>query len=94
MAKFIKGDKRGNSPDFMFVCPGCGYLHGVWTTRSPEETHPVWKFNGDIDNPTVSPSLLVRGQYLCHSFIKDGKIQFLKDCDHSLAGKTVELYNV
>jgi hypothetical protein len=28
---------------------------------------------------------------LCHSFITDGKIQFLSDCAHSLAGQTVEL---
>lgn len=29
--------------------------------------------------------------YRCHSFVKDGKIQFLSDCSHSLAGQTVEL---
>lgn len=27
----------------------------------------------------------------CHSFIRDGKIQFLADCTHALAGKTVDL---
>jgi hypothetical protein len=27
----------------------------------------------------------------CHSFIKDGQIQFLNDCTHELAGKTVPL---
>lgn len=27
----------------------------------------------------------------CHSFVTDGKIQFLKDCSHALAGKTVPL---
>jgi Family of unknown function (DUF6527) len=27
----------------------------------------------------------------CHSFITDGKIQFLDDCTHELAGKTVLL---
>lgn len=29
----------------------------------------------------------------CHSFVKDGQIQFLNDCTHSLAGKTVPLQN-
>lgn len=29
--------------------------------------------------------------YICHSFVTDGKIQFLSDCSHSLAGQTVEL---
>lgn len=28
---------------------------------------------------------------ICHSFITDGKIQFLGDCTHALAGQTVEL---
>lgn len=28
---------------------------------------------------------------VCHSFITDGKIQFLSDCSHNLAGITVEL---
>ena len=29
--------------------------------------------------------------YLCHSYITDGKIMFLNDCTHSLAGQTVDL---
>jgi hypothetical protein len=28
---------------------------------------------------------------VCHSFVKNGKIQFLNDCTHKLAGQTVEL---
>jgi hypothetical protein len=28
---------------------------------------------------------------VCHSFVTDGKIQFLGDCTHSLAGQTVDL---
>ena len=27
----------------------------------------------------------------CHSFVRDGQIQFLADCTHALAGKTVPL---
>lgn len=27
----------------------------------------------------------------CHSFVKDGKIQFLSDCSHELAGQTVDI---
>lgn len=29
--------------------------------------------------------------YRCHSFIRDGKIQFLSDCSHEFAGQTVEI---
>lgn len=27
----------------------------------------------------------------CHSFVRDGQIQFLNDCTHALAGQTVDL---
>jgi hypothetical protein len=30
----------------------------------------------------------------CHSFIRNGQIQFLSDCHHELAGKTVDLPEV
>ncbi len=29
--------------------------------------------------------------YVCHSFIRDGNIEFLSDCTHELAGQTVPL---
>lgn len=29
--------------------------------------------------------------YLCHSFVRDGMIEFLGDCTHALAGQTVPL---
>lgn len=32
--------------------------------------------------------------YICHSFVREGKIQFLNDCTHKLAGQTVELPNI
>lgn len=28
---------------------------------------------------------------VCHSFVTDGRIQFLSDCTHKLAGQTVDL---
>lgn len=33
-------------------------------------------------------------KFVCHSFIRDGKIEFLSDCTHHLKGQTVELNNV
>lgn len=32
-----------------------------------------------------------RPEYRCHSFIEGGRIRFLSDCSHALAGQTVEL---
>jgi len=59
--------------------------------------HPVWGWNGSMDSPTFTPSIFVnRGEVnptapACHSFVTDGKIQFLGDCSHSMAGTTVEI---
>jgi len=89
--EFIEGQ-----PDLMFDCPGCGIGHGVWTKSKHHYNGAKWSFNGDMEKPTFSPSLLVRfpqdgKEMVCHSFVRDGKIQFLNDCTHDLAGKTVDL---
>ena len=34
------------------------------------------------------------GRLTCHSFVTDGRIQFLADCTHPLAGQTVDLPEV
>lgn len=30
----------------------------------------------------------------CHTFVTDGKIQFLKDCSHALAGQTIPMVDI
>ena len=30
----------------------------------------------------------------CHSFVTDGRIQFLSDCTHAMAGQTVDLLEI
>lgn len=48
-----------------------------------------------MDKPTFTPSLLIQNPAKqCHSWVTDGKIQFLNDCAHALAGKTVDLPEV
>jgi len=89
-------DRQYISADYTFFCPGCKKYHGVWTTNR-NDNQAIWQFNGDINKPTVSPSLLVRFSYsdgssaICHSFIREGKIEFLSDCTHELANQTIEL---
>jgi hypothetical protein len=83
-------DPSGPSPTrpgplWCFHCPGCGYGH-TFDAR--------WTFNGDVVRPTFAPSLLVNGsmpERRCHSFVRDGRIEFLGDCYHELRGKTVPL---
>ena len=79
---------------WVFHCPGCGYSHPFHTDAAKHPTHQSWQFNGDVERPTISPSLLVFKDVplrRCHSFVRGGKIQFLNDCWHSLRGQTVEI---
>lgn len=93
MAKLFLIDEEAGL--YEFYCPGCGYDHSFRTKPYSQDGRkwPVWTFNGDIDAPTFSPSLLVNGdmpEHRCHLFLERGKIRYLQDCHHELAGKTVE----
>lgn len=73
----------------VFRCPGCGGGHTIRVVGPGS-----WTWNGSYESPTVSPSILVYGSdpdHRCHSFIRDGQIQFLADCHHALAGQTVPI---
>ena len=55
---------------------------------NPEFSPCVWTFNGDMERPTFSPSMLE------HFFVRAGKIEYLQDCDHPMAGMTVDMVDV
>ena len=81
----FKTDADG-SINYVFHCPGCNHGHPI--------NVPRWTWNESLDKPTFSPSLLCNGfdpKSRCHSFIKNGMVQFLNDCWHTLAGQTVEI---
>ena len=103
-----------------FRCPGCGHRH----------TLPVgvgaghWGFNGDLERPTLAPSIHARSGcycdpsccqgegaefcdrnmpagedgvkvcYECHFYVRDGRIEFIPDCSHALAGQVIDLPEV
>jgi hypothetical protein len=77
-----------------FYCPACKRMHGVYVDESKLVN---WGFNGDYDKPTFSPSIKVEmwnhpdKSDICHSFVRNGKIQYLSDCTHDLAGQTVDM---
>lgn len=86
MAKLKKLKYLDDTIHYWYKCPGCGYEHAF----SPNVHH----FNGDVNNPTITPSLLQSNpqqHHTCHSYITNGKIQFLGDCWHDLKNQTVDL---
>lgn len=91
----------------MFWCPGCNTHHAPivdgsrgWTwngsyskpTFSPsilvKGVMPITdeEHKAIMDGVHIEPKPLV-----CHSFVRDGQIEFLSDSTHGLAGKTVAL---
>ena len=52
-------------------------------------TGDYWDPPAEPGKPSPAHQTLVKK--VCHSFIRDGQIEFLSDCTHELAGQTVEL---
>lgn len=85
----VSNDKNSEDGLWLFYCPGC------------EKAHPFdkrWSFNGNVERPTFSPSLLLHPHPTkdghsprCHLFVRDGAIQYCGDCEHGLAGQTVPM---
>jgi hypothetical protein len=71
-------------------CPACDNPHFFATDEHPDRDGPGWTFNGDGEEPTFSPSMLVeRPERRCHSHLRDGRWEYLSDSTHELAGETV-----
>lgn len=53
---------------YSFKCPGCGLEHIIYTNPanpSPYKGNPCWGFDGNMDTPSFSPSIMVRtGKYV------------------------------
>lgn len=94
---------RLNDELVAFKCPGCR-----GPQQLPVTGPKAWKWDGSMESPTFEPSILTtwdglsdpgdgksqRVKKVCHSFVRNGKIEFLSDCTHRLAGQTVELPEV
>lgn len=80
-----------------FYCPACKAPHRI--QAGPNGFY----WNGDTQKPTVSPSIFFQTfkpctlddtkdvAYICHSWVADGKISFLPESTHTMAGQTHEL---
>lgn len=95
--------RGGPGNALMFWCPGCDGSHAI---QHGAGDGPRWGWDGNAEQPTFTPSILVRypanpnageefkewrKERVCHSFVTGGRIQFLSDCTHELAGQTVDL---
>ncbi len=101
------GEEQGGG--WLIFCPACKSRHAFdlkrWTFNGDPESptfEPSFLIKGtepltqeQIDDwqqkrkplPTPKPRI-------CHSFVRNGKIEFLGDCTHEFAGQTIELEDI
>lgn len=72
----------GDAPTFT---PSILLTADRWTPEVTPENFKRWQ---------KSPWTQTKVPFVCHSFITAGRIQFLDDCTHQLAGQTVDLPDV
>lgn len=120
-AKIVR-DTQGRFYGIRWTCPGCDVntrgsgahiLPVNWLPPGETEESPIvagkphWGFNGDMERPSFTPSVLSTcdewqgddvpaKKHVCHSFVgcngaAPGQIIFLGDSTHELANKTVDL---
>lgn len=87
----------------MFWCPGCDEAHVVgpsWSFNGDYDRptfSPSIKVTGKRRITDDEYERIMAGEkpdipdMCCHSFVRDGQIEFLGDCTHALAGKIVAL---
>lgn len=96
----------GEHYGWRFHCPGCDDEHVIDRTwkcdGDPERptispsilvyAHKtcVTDAKGELVRDAAG-DILTKDSFRCHSFVSNGRIQFLADSTHPLAGKTVEL---
>jgi hypothetical protein len=101
--------ETGEYDGWIISCPGCGTSHVLdkrWTFNGNFELptfrasllvrtgkycgSPEWYNSLDGEHK----EFVDKNSEICHSFITDGKIQYLDDCTHKLKGQTVDLPEV
>ncbi|MGQ3486130.1 DUF6527 family protein [Roseovarius pacificus] len=99
--------RRAEGGRIMFWCPGCNGVHAVivdgsrgWTFDGNEQaptfapsvlvrgTEPI---TDDEHARIMAGEKITPKPAVCHTFVRAGRIQFLNDCTHDLAGQTVDL---
>lgn len=81
-------------------CPGCDNFHD-YAVETPMSNGARWQWDGNAARPSFRPSMHIKigptgsgKMYVCHYYLRDGKLEFLSDCTHKFAGQTVNLPDI
>ena len=105
MSEFIRETEEKET--YEFWCPGCNRHHfakkSIWNIDLKTNTlHPSYLIQGvnssdewetDKNDDFIFENGRAKGSHdtRCHSFVRNGTIQYLTDCTHKLSGKTVPM---
>lgn len=69
-AQWAEGGTEGHPGSLLFICPcGCHRLRSV--PIAPADRG--WTWNGDLEKPTLTPSILILGECGWHGFLTNGE---------------------
>lgn len=100
--KWIGADNTG----LTFWCPGCDEVHSIrltpagwdWNQDVISPTlNPSVLVTGYQSSTDAEHEKIMQGEQVprigmrCHSFVRDGNIQYLDDCTHDRKGQTIPL---
>jgi len=99
-SKVLRREGWYHGPTHAHWCPACATMHD-FAVEQPFRNGARWTFNGNGDAPSFSPSMNISiGPYSdgtifrCHYFLTVGRIQYLPDSTHAMAGQTVDCPDV
>lgn len=87
---------------YLHWCPGCKSRH-IINTDKPNDVGAIWVFDGDVENPTFTPSVHIHApgyksgdsymprRTVCHYILSAGILNFCSDSGHTLAGEVIPL---
>ena len=88
--------------DYLTFTPEGKQIHTTLPviTQGSREKNNAWTWNGDLEKPTLRPSIKTRytnddgNEEIFHCWLTDGVCQCLSDCTDGNSGKYIPLINV
>lgn len=94
LSQFLRNTEDGVA----HYCVACKGMHN-FSVKRPNYLSQRWTWNENIIAPTFFPSMHIvvrdmrkpKFMQSCHYWLRSGRVEFLRDSTHSMAGITISL---